>query len=122
MSKGRLNLKVKRAYDPPQASDGRRLLVDRIWPRGVKKDELPLDGWVKDVAPSTQLRKWYGHDPAKWATFQSRYFRELAEQPDAIKSIRAQARKGTVTLVFAARDVEHSHAVALKKYLEGRAG
>lgn len=122
MSKGSLTLKIKRAYDPPQASDGRRLLVDRIWPRGIKKDELRLDGWEKDVAPSTTLRKWYGHDPAKWATFQDRYFRELAGHSDAVERVRTQARKKTVTLVFAARDVQHSHAVALKNYLEGKAG
>lgn len=108
---------VSRAYDPPAASDGRRVLVDRIWPRGVSKNELRLDAWLKELAPSAALRKWFGHDPARWEAFKERYFRELDERSDALDQLAALCREGTVTLVFGARDVSHNNAVALSEYL-----
>jgi uncharacterized protein YeaO (DUF488 family) len=110
-------IKLKRAYEPAAREDGRRFLVERLWPRGVKKEALPLDAWLKDVAPSPALRQWFGHDPAKWGEFRRRYFAELREHQDALALLRAAARKGTVTLVYSARDEEHNAAVALKEYL-----
>jgi uncharacterized protein YeaO (DUF488 family) len=97
------------------------VLIDRIWPRGVTKEQLRLDDWLKNMAPSTELRKWFGHDPAKWLPFKHRYFRELAEHSDAIKTLRARSRAKTLTLIFAAKDTQHNNAVALKEYLERRA-
>lgn len=111
-------IKLRRAYDEPQAADGRRYLVDRLWPRGVKKTVLQLDDWVKDVAPSTDLRHWFGHDPARWDEFQECYRRELDDNPDAWQPLLEAARTGTITLVYAARDREHNEAVTLKSYLE----
>ena len=108
-------LKIKRVYDPSSPEDGKRILIDRLWPRGLKKEEVHVDEWLKDLAPSTELRKWFGHDPAKWAEFKKRYRKELAGKPDLVKRIKAEARKGTVTLVFAASDVEHSNAAFLKE-------
>jgi len=109
--------KLKRAYDDPEASDGLRYLVDRIWPRGVKKDALKLDGWIKDVAPSSQLRQWFGHDPQKWTEFRKRYFAELDKKPEAWRPLLEAGRKGTVTLVYSAQDSQHNNAVALAEYL-----
>lgn len=114
----RPQVRLKRAYDAPAKSDGRRVLVDRLWPRGVSKDELRLDDWLKEVAPSAGLRKWFGHDPAKWGAFKNRYFRELDEQSEAVERLLARGRERTVTLVFGAKDVHHNDAVALKEYLE----
>lgn len=113
---------LKRAYDPKSRSDGRRFLVERLWPRGVSKDALKLDDWLKDVAPSTELRKWFGHDPAKWDRFRARYFRELDAHPDAWRPIRTAARKGTVTLVYSSHDETHNAAVALREYLQTKGG
>ncbi len=110
-------IRLKRAYDPPEKSDGHRFLVERLWPRGIKKSELPLDGWLKDVAPSTELRKWFSHDPAKWPQFQQRYFAELDSMPEAYAQILTAARHGTVTLIYSSHDTEHNSAVALKEYL-----
>jgi uncharacterized protein YeaO (DUF488 family) len=109
--------KLKRAYDDPEASDGPRYLVDRIWPRGVKKDALKLDGWIKDVAPSSELRRWFGHDPQKWAEFRKRYFAELDKKPEAWRPLLDAGRKGMVTLVYSAQDSQHNNAVALAEYL-----
>ena len=109
--------KLKRAYNDPEASDGLRYLVDRIWPRGVKKDALKLDGWIKDVAPSSQLRQWFGHDPQKWTEFRKRYFAELDKKPEAWQPLLEAGRKGTVTLVYSAQDSQHNNAVALAEYL-----
>ena len=109
---------LKRAYDPPAKADGRRVLVDRVWPRGMTKDKLRLDGWLKEVAPSTELRKWFNHDPAKWNAFADLYFRELDERPEALEQLLAKCREGTVTLVFGAKDIHRNNAVALKMYLE----
>lgn len=116
-------IKLKRAYDPPSRDDGVRILVDRIWPRGVKKDELALDRWEKELAPSTELRTWFSHDPARWDEFQDRYRQELSALPlqPALDQIAEQARQGRVTLVYSARDTEHNQAVALKAYLDERA-
>jgi uncharacterized protein YeaO (DUF488 family) len=111
---------LKRAYDPPAKSDGRRILVDRIWPRGIAKDDLRIDAWLKDVAPSTGLRKWFGHDPAEWDEFKKRYARELEQRPEALEELLEKARAGHVTLVFGAKDIEHNNAVALKEILERR--
>jgi uncharacterized protein YeaO (DUF488 family) len=109
---------LKRAYDAPTQSDGNRVLIDRIWPRGVTKDELRLDGWLKDLAPSARLRVWFGHDPAKWDAFKERYFRELDRRPEAVERLMAKSREGTLTLVFGAKDIHHNNAVALKEYVE----
>ena len=112
---------TKRAYDPPAKTDGQRFLVDRLWPRGVKKEKLHLKGWLKMVAPSDQLRKWFGHDPKKWPEFQRRYFGELDKEPGAWKPLADAARSGRpVTLVYGASDTEHNNAVALKVYLGGK--
>jgi len=108
---------VKRAYDPPAPDDGARYLVDRIWPRGLRKDGLRLDGWLRDVAPSDALRRWFGHDPAKWDEFRRRYAAELDRRPEAWQPLLEAARRGTVTLLFGARDERHNNAVALADYL-----
>jgi uncharacterized protein YeaO (DUF488 family) len=116
-----LQIRLRRAYDAPGSSDGHRVLVDRVWPRGVSRDQLRLDNWLKEVAPSTELRKWFNHDPAKWAEFKHRYFRELDEQSEAVERLLTRCRGGTVTLVFGAKDPRYNNAVALKEYLEQRA-
>jgi uncharacterized protein YeaO (DUF488 family) len=113
-------IRVKRVYEPPEAADGRRFLVERLWPRGLRKAALPLDGWLKDVAPSAELRRWFGHDPARWPEFRRRYAAELDADPEAWRPLLAADRQGTVTLLFSARDTEHNNAVALKDYLEAR--
>jgi uncharacterized protein YeaO (DUF488 family) len=111
-------IQAKRAYDPPAKGDGARFLVDRLWPRGIKKEELKIDGWLKEVAPSDDLRKWFDHDPDRWEEFRARYAKELDEKPEALDPIREAARQGDITLIFAAKDTEHNNAVALKVYLE----
>lgn len=111
-------IKLKRAYDAPAADDGARFLVERLWPRGVAKAKLPLDGWLKDVAPSTELRKWFSHDPAKWTEFRKRYFAELEQHTDALAPLRQAVRRGTVTLIFSSHDTEHNNAVALRDFLQ----
>ena len=114
-------LRLKRAYEPVSRTDGMRLLVERLWPRGVSKAELHLDGWIKDVAPSTELRRWFSHDPKKWLEFRARYFRELDSQPESWRPLLSAARRGTVTLVYSSHDEEHNNAVALKEYLQTKA-
>ena len=109
---------VARVYDPPGATDGKRYLVERLWPRGIRKSSLRLDGWLKDVAPSTGLRKWFNHDPEKWAEFRRRYFAELDSAPEAWAPLASAARDGRLTLLYSSRDVEHNNAVALKEYVE----
>jgi uncharacterized protein YeaO (DUF488 family) len=111
-------IQLKRAYEKASPDDGFRVLVERLWPRGVSKAEAHLDLWLRDVAPSTELRKWFGHDPAKWKEFQQRYRAELKDHKDALKLLREKAREGTVTLVYGARDEEHNGALVLKKLLE----
>ena len=113
-------IRVKRAYAPATQRDGARYLVDRIWPRGVKKDTLSIEAWLKELAPSHELRKWFGHDPARWAEFKKRYFKELARKEDLWGPVRSAARNHTVTLVYSARDEEHNQAVALREFLESR--
>ena len=115
---GILPIQVKRVYGPPRPEDGVRFLVDRLWPRGVKKEEAALEGWLKDVAPSDALRRWFQHDPARWEEFLVRYFTELDGRPAAWEAILRAARQGTVTLLFAARDVDRNNAVALRRFLE----
>ncbi|MBZ4413115.1 DUF488 family protein [Myxococcus sp. XM-1-1-1] len=102
----------------PGDSDGARFLVERLWPRGIQKTRLELDGWLKDVAPSTELRKWYGHEPARWKEFQRRYARELSSHDEALAPLLEAARQGDVTLLYSARDEDHNSAVVLKDYLE----
>ena len=111
-------IQIKRAYEAPAKNDGARFLVDRVWPRGVKKEQLQLEDWIKDAAPSTELRKWFGHDPEKWNEFRRRYFRELEKNPEPWQSLLQRARRGRVTLVYGAHDTEHNNAVALKEYLD----
>lgn len=113
-----IRIRVKRVYDPPAPEDGKRYLVDRLWPRGLNKASARLDGWFKEIAPSDALRRWFGHDRARWQEFQRRYFAELDERPGACRELLAEARQGSVTLLYAARDTEHNNAVALKLYLE----
>jgi uncharacterized protein YeaO (DUF488 family) len=115
-------IKLKRAYDRVSPTDGKRLLVERLWPRGLSKDKLKLDYWIREVAPTTELRKWFGHDPAKWRQFRTRYFRELDSQPESWRSIVSLARRGTVTLVYSSHDEEHNNAVALREYLQVKTG
>jgi len=111
-------IKVKRIYDPPSSEDGLRYLVDRIWPRGLSKEAVKIDAWLKELAPSNDLRRWFGHDPIRWDEFQRRYFVELDKNPAVRQTILPLKQRGTVTLLFAARDLEHNNAVALKSYLE----
>jgi uncharacterized protein YeaO (DUF488 family) len=115
-----MTIGLRRVYEPPAKDDGRRVLVDRVWPRGIARDDLRIDAWLRDLAPSTGLRKWFGHDPAKWDAFKERYARELEQHPDALEQLLDKARAGRVTLVFGARDVLHNNAVALKEHLERR--
>jgi uncharacterized protein YeaO (DUF488 family) len=111
------HLRLKRAYEPAAPDDGKRILVDRLWPRGLSKDKAALDDWIKDIAPSTELRKWFGHDPARWAEFQRRYRTELRQHGALLDRIRSLAKTQTVTLLYAARDEEHNDAVVLRDVL-----
>ena len=113
-------IKIKRVYEPVSRADGTRLLVERLWPRGLSKLELRVDAWPKDVGPSTALRKWFSHDPKKWQQFRTRYFRELDASPDVWRPILSAARDGTVTLVYSSHDTIHNNAVALQQYLEAK--
>lgn len=116
----RLDLQVKRVYAPAAPDDGVRILVDRLWPRGLKKERAAVDRWLKDLAPSTELRRWFGHDPARWDEFRDRYARELESQPALLDELHAQARRGRVTLLFGAHDETHNNAAALRDVLLGR--
>jgi len=111
---------LKRVYDAKGCTGSKCFLVERLWPRGIKKGALQLDGWLKDVAPSHQLRRWFGHDPAKWAEFNRRYFAELNAKPEVWKPLVEAARHGNITLVYSSHDSTHNNAVALKQYLEAR--
>jgi uncharacterized protein YeaO (DUF488 family) len=111
-------IRLKRAYEKPARDDGIRVLVERLWPRGLTKQEARIDLWLKDAAPSTELRKWFGHDPARWSEFRRRYEAELKRNPGPVGTLREKARGGTVTFVFAARDEEHNGALVLKHFLE----
>ena len=113
-------IRLKRAYDPAEKTDGRRVLVERLWPRGMSKAQLRLDEWAKDVAPSPVLRRWFGHDPERWPEFRRRYLAELRGHPAAWQSLLSAARRGRVTLIYAAHDVAHNGAIALKAFLDRR--
>lgn len=109
---------IKRAYEPPDSSDGIRILVDRLWPRGLKKQDLSITDWIKEVGPSNELRRWFGHKPERWRSFLSKYFRELDEKQAEWQPILDKARRHRVTLIYGAKDTEHNNAVALRQYLE----
>jgi uncharacterized protein YeaO (DUF488 family) len=113
-------VKIKRVYDTASRGDGKRILVDRLWPRGLRKEDARIDHWLKEIAPSNELRKWFGHDPAKWPEFRKRYAAELAENSGLLEELRIEAGKGTVTLLFAAKDATHNNAVVLKELIEHR--
>ncbi len=113
-------IQLKRAYDKPQKSDGFRVLIDRMWPRGIRKEDLRLDEWLRSLAPSTELRQWFGHDPEKWEEFRRRYFRELDTHPEEIKLLREKMREGPLTIIFGSREERFNNATALKEYLENR--
>lgn len=113
-------VRARRVYEPPTAADGRRVLVDRLWPRGLSKARAALDDWEKDVAPSTELRRWFGHDPARWEEFVRRYRQELEERPEALQRLLAAADVGPITLLYAARDERHNEAVVLQHVLAER--
>lgn len=112
-------VQIKRIYDPPAESDGTRILIDRLWPRGLSKADAKVDLWLRDIAVSTELRKWYHHDATKWAEFKRRYFLELDAQPTAVRELREAVSKGRATLLFASKELEFNNAVALREYLDG---
>ena len=112
-----MEVRLKRAYEPPAASDGYRVLVDRLWPRGVRREEARLDEWARELAPSAELRRWFGHDPERFGEFRRRYTEELAGQEEKLRELRRRAREGALTLVYWARDVEHNDAVVLAEIL-----
>jgi uncharacterized protein YeaO (DUF488 family) len=114
-------IKLKRAYEEPSAQDGTRILVDRLWPRGLRKQDAGIDHWFKEIAPSAELRKWFAHDPARWSDFRRRYTAELRRHSEQIEQLRKLARRGTITLVYGARDEEHNDAVVLRDVLENSA-
>lgn len=111
-------MKIKRVYENAAPGDGARILVERLWPRGMRKEDLTLDSWIKEVAPSGDLRRWFAHDPTKWEEFRRLYFAELDNHTEAWQPLVASVRKGDVTLLYSARDTEHNNAVALKEYLQ----
>jgi uncharacterized protein YeaO (DUF488 family) len=113
-------IRIKRAYESPSGEDGSRFLVDALWPRGVKKDALHIEAWLREVAPSKELRQWFAHEPSRWAEFKRRYSAELKRKPAAWRPLLDAARKGNVTLVFGARDTEHNNAAVLKDFLKQR--
>ena len=113
-------IQLKRVYDKREPHDGVRFLVERLWPRGVRKTDVHMDGWQKEVGPSDQLRKWFSHDPAKWTEFQHKYLAELEQRPEAWEPILSAAKRGTVTLLYSSHDTEHNNAVALKHFLEAK--
>jgi uncharacterized protein YeaO (DUF488 family) len=114
-------IRVKRVYEPPERSDGLRILADRLWPRGLSREHAAVDLWLKDLAPSERLRKWFGHDPARWTQFKEKYRRELGNHAARLEQIAAMGRENNVTLLYAARDTDHNDAVALHEYLTAMA-
>ena len=116
-----MKIQIKRVYDEPSAADGTRILIDRLWPRGVSKAQAKVDLWLKAIAPSTPLRQWFGHDPGKWEEFKQRYKDELHHNSEAVAQLRAHLAQGTVTFVYGAKDKEHNDAVVLQEYFEERA-
>ena len=111
-------VRIKRIYDPASPDDGRRILVDRLWPRGIRKEDANIDDWMKELAPGNELRKWFSHDPAKWKEFQKQYITELKTKNELLQKLRKEAKRGAITLLFAAKDIEHNNAVVLKKFIE----
>ena len=118
LSERRFMLKVKRIYDRASPDDGKRILVDRLWPRGLKKEDAKIDEWLKDIAPSDELRKWFAHDPKKWKEFKERYKKELKDKDEILARLKKEMRQGDVTLLYSARDEEHNNAIALKEMLK----
>jgi uncharacterized protein YeaO (DUF488 family) len=114
---GEMTIKIKRAYEQPTPEDGTRILMDRLWPRGLTKEKARVDLWLKEIAPSTELRKWFGHDPARWIEFKRRYRAELKQKKELIAQLKAEGKKGPVTLVYGAKDEQHNDAVALLEAL-----
>lgn len=115
-----MELRIKRVYDPPTDDDGCRILVDRLWPRGLTKERAQLDAWLKEIAPSNELRRWYGHDPGKWDEFRERYFKELDDRSKQVDELLELVRKGPATLLFSSKELRLNNAVALKEYLASR--
>lgn len=113
-----MKIKIKRAYESPSDDDGYRILVDQLWPRGISKKKAKIDFWPKELAPSTELRRWYGHDPEKWSEFKSRYFAELDGNPELVNEFLEYVRKGTVTFIYSSKEQRLNNAVALKEYVE----
>jgi uncharacterized protein YeaO (DUF488 family) len=111
-------IKIKRVYDPPAPDDGKRILIDRLWPRGIKKADMRADEWLKEIAPSNELRQWFNHDPNKWGEFKKRFFTELRGKQDVVDGIIGAARKGAVTLLFGSKEERFNNAVALKEYID----
>ncbi len=118
MNDKRIKIRVKRVYEKPEESDGRRILVDRLWARGLSKEKAKVDVWVKEIAPSTELRRWYGHDPNKWTEFKSRYAAELESNPGQVEEILGEIQTGIVTFLFSSKEEQLNNAVALKEYIE----
>ncbi len=116
-----MEIRVKRIYEPPEAADGYRLLVDRLWPRGVSRESASLDAWMKEIAPSSELRRWFGHDASRWWEFKQRYAVELGARQDLVAEILSLARNRPVTLIYSAQDSDHNQALALAEYLAGKA-
>jgi uncharacterized protein YeaO (DUF488 family) len=119
MAKRRVKIRLKRVYEPPSGDDGCRILVERLWPRGVSKDAAAIDLWLKEIAPSPELRKWYAHDTTRWEEFRKKYRAELDRSGDWLEDLKHRLRGGPVTFVFAAKDEEHNSALVLKEFLEG---
>jgi uncharacterized protein YeaO (DUF488 family) len=115
-----MNIRIKRAYEEPDKEDGKRILVDRLWPRGLTKEKAKIDLWLKDIAPSTELRKWFAHDPARWAAFRSRYREKLKSDKEPLSLLRQEAARGTVTLIYGAKDQLHNEAVILQELLAAK--
>lgn len=113
-----MTIRIKRVYDPPESGDGQRILVDRLWPRGVSRERAALDAWLKSIAPSDALRKWFRHEPDKWEDFQARYLDELRSNPDALEELEGYLARGRVTLLYAAQESHYNNAVVLKRFLE----
>jgi uncharacterized protein YeaO (DUF488 family) len=111
------NVNLKRAYEPPAPDDGTRILIDRLWPRGISKERAAIDQWMKDISPSTELRKWFGHDPARWNEFRRRYAQEVHKNSDLLDHLRSLARQGPITLVYSAHDEKHNDAVELRELI-----
>ena len=118
MNSKRMTIRIKRVYEEPEESDGRRILVDRLWARGLSKEKAKVDLWVKEIAPSTELRRWYGHDPKKWTEFKSRYAAELETNPGIVEEILGEVQAGVVTILYSSKEEQLNNAVALKEYIE----